>query len=180
MTDNQLFAVLFSIVRTGLAARGVADVTVAQSFQPTQQGGDSGPAVYLTKLFDTPRGHPRRDTVYDTLNEVMNESEVQTYETTYQVNARSLQIAGDVAQLTASDLVKLVRQILQSSAVIALLNDSNLAILRISELRNPAIQSNDEGRFEFSPSFDFILTYDETYSLEVPAIETVEYNINRV
>lgn len=180
MTDNQLFAILFAIVRTGLAARGVASVTVAQAYQPTQQGETTDPAVYLTKLFDTPRGHVRRDTVYDDVEEVMNETETQTYETTYQVNARSLQVPGEVDQLTASDLVKLVRQILQSSAVIALLNDSNLAILRVSELRNPAIQSNDEGRFEFSPSFDFILTYDEIYTLEAPALETVEYNINRV
>lgn len=180
MTDNQLFAILFSIVRVGLAARGVADVTVAQSYQPTQQGGVTGPAVYLTKLFDTPRGHPRRDTVYDDEGDAMIESETQTFETTYQVNARSIQIPGEVDQLTASDLVKYVRQILQSSAVIAGLNDNNLAILRISELRNPAINSNDEGRFEFSPSFDFVITYDETYTLEAPAIETVEYNINRV
>jgi hypothetical protein len=180
MTDNQLFAVLFSVVRTGLAARGVNPVTVAQAYQPTQQGETTDPAVYLTKLFDTPRGHVRRDTVYDEVDDVMNETETQTYETTYQVNARSLQVVGEVDQLTASDLVKLVRQILQSSAVIALLNDSNLAILRISELRNPALMSNDEGRFEFSPSFDFILTYDEIYTLEAPALETVEYNINRV
>jgi hypothetical protein len=180
MIDNQLFAILFSIVRTNLAARGITDVTVAQSYQPTQQGAESGPAVYLTKLFDTPRGHPRRDTEYDANDDILRETETQTYETTYQANARSIQVAGDVDQLTASDLVKIVRQILQSSAVIALLNDNNLAILRVSELRNPAILSNDEGRFEFSPSFDFVLTYDETYTLEAPAIETVEYNINRV
>jgi hypothetical protein len=180
MTDNQLFAILFSVVRVGLAARGVVDVIVAQSYQPTQQGADSGPGVYLTKLFDTPRGHVKRDTVYDDVEDVMREIETQTYETTYQVNARSLQVAGDEDQLTASDLVKIVRQILQSSAVIAGLNDNNLAILRVNELRNTPIASNDEGRFEFSPSFDFIITYDEVYSLEVPAIETVEYNINRV
>lgn len=179
MTDNQIYAILFPLIKGGLTSRGVTGVEVLQNAQPTQQGTPSGPAVFLSMLRPVPRGHVRRDSVYDRDTGVMSETELQTYEQTYQVNALSAQDPTDVNKLTASDLVKVVRQIVQSSAFIASIRASGLGILRVNELRNPAFV-NDKDRFEYSPSFDFTLTYDELYTTGAPVVETVEYNINRV
>lgn len=179
MTDNQIFAILFPIIKGGLTARGVANVEVLQNAQPTQQGTPEGPAVFISMLRPTPRGHVRRDSVYNQSTSEMIETELQTYEQTYQVNALSAQDPLDVNKLTASDIVKVVRQIVQSSAFISTIRASGLGILRVNELRNPAFV-NDKDRFEYSPSFDFTLTYDELYEALAPTVETVEYNINRV
>jgi hypothetical protein len=179
MTDNQIFTVLFAQIRAGLIARGVANATVLQKPQPKQQGVPSGISVYLTMIAPKPLGHVRRDSVYDTVLETMTHTELQTWTQLYQVNAMSIQDPADVNQLTASDILKVVRQTLQSSAFIASIKAHGLAILRVNELRNTPFV-NDKDEYEYSPSFDFTLTYDELYTVAAPIVETVEYNIERV
>ena len=181
MTDNQIYAILFPIIASGLAVRGV-DVpanNIIQGYQPTQQGRPLGRTVYLNALPATPLGHPRRDSIYDAINEVMRDVEVQTYLVQYQANAMSEQSPDDVNSLTAMDILKAVRQVLQSSNTIALLKVNGLAILRVNALRNPTFV-NDKGRAQYAPSFDFTLTYDEVYTADAPVVDTFEFNLNRV
>jgi hypothetical protein len=179
MTDNQIYAIMFPLITAGLTKRGVANVTVLQSYQPTQQGAASGRSVYLFSLHDDPVGFVRRDSVYDTVDAQMRATELQTWTGTYQVNALAIQEPGDITGLTAKDIVKAVRQTLQSSDTIGTLRSSGLAILRIGQLNNPTF-TDDKGRFEYSPSFDFVLTYDEKYTDDAPVVEFVEYDIKRV
>lgn len=179
MTDNQRFVILFEIIIEGLTERNVTGVSVLQSYQPTQQGTASGRAVYLSALPQVPVGHVRRDSVYDVPTSTMVDSELQTWLATYQVNALAKQDLSDTTSLTAADIVRAVRNIMQSSKTIARLRTEGLAILRVNELRNPSFV-DDNGQFEYSPSFDFTLTYDELYTAEGLVVETVEYNINRV
>lgn len=181
MTDNQIYAILFPIISAGLAARDVVVPAnnIIQGYQPTQQGRPIGPTVYFNALPATPLGHPRRDSIYDPDTQVMRDVEVQTYLVQYQANALSQQTASDETQLTAMDILKAVRQVLQSSNTIALLKTDGLAILRVNALRNPTFV-NDEGRAQYAPSFDFTLTYDEVYTADVPVVDTFEFNLNRV
>lgn len=179
MTDNERFAILFPIITAGLTARGITGVTVAQNYQPTQQGAPSGRSVFLSALMSIPAGQVKRDSVWDPDDSVMRDTELQTFTATYQVNALAIQDPKSLTSLTAMDILKAVRQTLQSSQTIAGLRVNGLAILRVNELRNPSFV-DDKGRFEYSPSFDFTLTYDELYTAEGPVVETVEVSINRV
>jgi hypothetical protein len=179
VTDNERFAILFPLIKEGLTARGVENTEVLQSYQPTQQGAISGRAVYLSILPSVPVGHPKRNSYFDAGDDTEKYEEVQTYIANYQVNAYSPQKPNETTSLTAMDILKAVRQTLQSSATIARLRDEKLAILRVNELRSLNFV-NDKDRFEYSPSFDFALTYDEIYTIETPVIETVEHNIYRV
>ena len=60
MKDVTLIKLLIKIINTGLAAQGI-DVTVKQTFQPTQQGAPSGPSVFVHKLFDRRIGSPQKE-----------------------------------------------------------------------------------------------------------------------
>lgn len=179
MTDNERYAILFPIIAAGLTARGVTGVSLSQSNQPTQQGTPRGRSAFISQLPSVPRGHVRRDSVYSVVSGLMVDTELQTWEVTYQVNALSIQDPADVSSLTAADIVRVIRQIMQSTATINLLHASGIGILRVNDLRNPSFV-NDEDRFEYSPSFDFTITYDELYTAEANVVESVELNINRV
>jgi hypothetical protein len=179
MTDNDRFKILLPLITAGLVARGVAGAAVLQKPQADQQGVPSGISVYLTIIAPIPRGHVRRDTVVNDDLNTMTETELQTWEVTYQVNAMSIQDPANVNQLTASDILKVVRQTIQSSAFISSIKAEGLGILRVNELRNTPFV-NDKDRYEYSPSFDFTLTHDELYTVAAPVVETVEHNIKRV
>lgn len=181
MNDNQLFAILFPIISAGLTARGITvpPGNILQGYQPTQQGAPEGRFVYLYKIGNMPVGHVRRDSVWDADAGIMRETELQTWLATYQVNAMAKQDPTDEDSLTASDIVRAVRGVLQSSDTITLLRAQLVAILRIDALRNPPF-TDDSNRYEYVPSFDFVLTFDELYVGASPVVQTVEYNVNRV
>lgn len=179
MTDNQLFALLFPAINNGLFARGITGVTVMQGEQPTRQGAPTAPTVYLTKLPDVPVGHTKRDSVWDREASVMRHVEEQVYETSFQVTAWAIQNPTNLTALTAADLAKAVRAIMQSSVVLDLLNAAGVGILRINEIRNTPFV-DDKARNEYSPSFDFTLTHTDRFVSTDLVIETVEYNVTRV
>lgn len=181
MTDNQIYAILLPIISAGLVARGVEVPAgnIIQGHQPTQQGRPLGTTVYLYGLPAVPLGHVKRDSVYDEAEQIMRDVETQTYLATYQANALAEQDPNNLSSPSSLDVLKAVRQVLQSSNTIALLKAEGLAILRVNELRNPAFV-NDKGRDEYAPSFDFTLTYDEVYTAEAPVVDTFELNLNHV
>jgi hypothetical protein len=180
MNDRQRISELIDIINDGLAARNVEGVEVIQAYQPDTQGAPTAKTVTIFDMDAIPLGHVARDTTYDTVDEIMSETETQTYLQAYQINATIHNVsASDVNAMTPNDLLKIVRAILQSSATIARLRTNGLAILRVTELRNPRIV-NDDGQYEANPSFDLTLTYDDVHTVEAPIVETVEYNFNRV
>ncbi len=179
MRDNQMLQVLLPIVIDGLTARGITGVSVAQSYQPTQQGAASGRSVYIHKLGDNPVGHTGRSNEWNVADQEMEYQEIQAYQTNFQVNAMAIQDPSDINSITASDILKSVRQILQSSQAIELLRSNNLGILRISDLTNTPFV-DDKGRYEYDPSFDFTLTHDDIFTSTSPVTESIEYNIYRV
>lgn len=179
MTDNQLLTLIVAGLEAGLATAGVADVLVAQNYQPTQQGADSGMGLYVHKVGDVRRGSPRR---WDALNDDRTEfvhHELQQMETTFQVSALSPQVPTEPTRPTASDLANLAAAILGSDAFMDRLRPFNVGVLRIAQVTNPQAV-NDYDQNEAEPTLDFVLTHKREFVNGVPVVVSIEINIHRV
>lgn len=168
-----------AMINAGLSTLGIGDIAVKQSYQPTMQGAETGPTVYLFKVADRRRGSPRRESVYDPDTETFIHTETTAYETTFQASALVTQNPANVNSVTASDLINYVSAILQSEMGLDYLQSKGLGILRIGDVRN-LIFENDRQQFQAQPSFDFILTHNQVIVSEVPAVISTEYQISRV
>lgn len=177
MTDNELIRLFRPIIIDGLVDAGYVDVPVKQFNQPTQQGVNSGPAVYFSKLYDKRYGFLRRNSRW-VVNEMVHNEE-QSYETTFQIMALARQNPSDTALPTASDLVNEVAAIMQSDKAIKILNDADVGILRVMDVRNPYF-TDDQDIFEASPSFDFTLVHGQTRISQDNIVDEFDYGIYSV
>ncbi len=176
MTDSELIELIAPIIEAGLVAAGFDNVVLIQSNQPTQQGIDTLDTVYLTKISNKRYGYLGTYDEWDEENDEMVHTEVQPFECTYQVSALVLLDPKTPSQATASDLVNEVAWILQSEKTIVELHNSEVGILRISDVRNPYFV-NDQDQFEANPSFDFTLTY-RNYRVSTTPIITFPVQLN--
>jgi hypothetical protein len=87
-------------------------------------------------------------------------TELQQYESTFQISALSTQDPSNPNQLTASDIANYAAWIMQSQATVAALEAQGVGVLKIGAVRNVPF-SDDRQRYEFSPSFDFVLTHKQ-------------------
>lgn len=179
MTDNDLIKLFLPIINAGLIVDNFTGVAVKQSNQPTQQGINTGPTVYITKIGNRRYGFLGREDVWDEINEIMVHTESQWYETTFQVSALVLQNVYNTDTYTASDLVNDVASIMQSDKTRNILMASNVGILRVTDVSNPYFV-DDRDQFEASPSFTFTLTYRQDRISTNPMIESYELDINRI
>lgn len=179
MTDNDLIKLFLPIIQNGLIADGYTGVVTKQANQPTQQGVNTGPTVYFYKISDHRYGFLRRDDVWNTDLMIMEHTESQQYETTFQISALVLQNPLNTNTYTASDLVNEVAAIMQSDKTRAILSAQNVGILRVTDIANPYFL-DDRDQFEASPSFDFVLTHKQTRVTTDPVINSWELDINRV
>jgi len=175
MQDNALIELFLPIITAGLTAAGYTGVATSASFQPTRQGVNSQPTVYFFKVGDHRYGFLKRFDKWDTVSEMMIHTEIQNYETTFQVSAWVIQNPASISY-TASDLVNSVAQIMQSEATVNTLNASNVGILRVEPVLNPYF-IDDKDRYEASPSFTFTLTHKQVSTVPIPVIQFVEYDI---
>lgn len=179
MRDNDLARLFIPLINTGLTAVGFAGVSVVQSNQPTQQGTRTAPTVYYFKIGDYRYGFLKREDVWDADLDQMVHSEIQQYETTFQISGLVIQKPTNAYSYTASDLVNEVAAIMQSDLTRNTLMESNVGILRVGDVRNPYF-ADDKDRFEASPSFDFVLTHLQTRIIIDPVIDSFEFDIKRV
>ena len=180
-TDNVLIAQIISILNNGFAALSTQVPTapiVQQSYQPTQQGANSLPTIYLYKIGDNRLGNPYRESVWDTVNLVENYTELQQYETTFQLSAWVTQTPSSTG-LTASDYINYAAYIMQSLGTVSTLESNGFGIYRIGQIRNQSF-SNDFDRFQFAPSFDFTVTHQQIISTTTPIISETIVNIDTV
>lgn len=177
MRDNQLIKIFRPIIIDGLRDLfGWPNCSVIQSFQPHQQGASTKPTVYFYKVMDHRVGGALWKDTYNEDTEKFDHVEIQTYETTFQINAMITEDPANVDQITPSDIINSVAQILQSYKTIQTLKSHDVQILKISDIRNPYF-SDDRGRFEAVPSFDFILISKFSSASEVPVINSSQYGI---
>lgn len=179
MLDNQLISLVIATIIAGEVNAGIPNTPIAQSFQPRTQGVNSTPTGYMFKVGDRRYGFPERTDVYDSITGADIHTELQVYETTFQMGVLSIQDPTNTAQYTASDIVNLIAHIMQSDATVTALMASNVGILRISDVRNPYF-TDDYNRYEAHPSFDFTLTHNQIITSTTPIINTAIYNIYRI
>lgn len=179
MLDNQLIQVFLPIIKNGLIADGFTGVNTIAANQPTQQGIPTSPTVTFYKVSDNRYGYLGRFNTWDTLLSTMIHTEIQTYETTFQVNALVLQSPLTPNEYTASDLVNEVSAIMQSDNTLNILYNNGIGILRITDVSNGYF-TDDMDNFEASPSFDFTLTHTQTRVSTGNPVNHVEYDIFRV
>lgn len=168
MTDNELIELFLPIITTGLTALGYEGVVTQQNYEPTMQGINTAPTVYFYKVSDHRYGFLDRTNSWDAEDNEMVHSEIQQYETTFQVSALVTENPS-VISYTASDLVNSVASIMQSDSTLETLNASKVGILRVEEVKNPYL-IDDRDRYEASPSFDFTLIYERDIITTVPII----------
>ena len=179
MQDNALIALLIATIRDGLTAQGRTGIAVKQSYQPTQQGANSGPAVYVHKVMDRRRGTPGKSAKWDATTQRMIQTEVEVLETAYQVQALARQDPADITAPTAADLLRLVSSVLQSDYALSRLRASDVGILNIPSLTNtPTL--NDKQVWEFAPLLEFTVTHQEITVWTTPAATGIECGIYRV
>ena len=175
-TDNDLIRLFLPIINTSLIDNGFLNVTVKQANQPTQQGIQSNPAVYFFKVSSKRYGYLGRRDVWDEDTQSMQHAESQYFESVWQVSALVLQNPATPNQYTASDLVNEAASIMQSDNTRDILNKSGVGILRVSDLTNPFFV-DDRDNFEASPSFDFVLTYENVRQGTSPIVSKIDGNI---
>ncbi len=147
-------------------------------FQPDKVGTNLGATAYWYSLPTKRYGSPLRDSYWDNDNQVMRYTEKQTIETNLQINTLVKQDVNNLT-ITANDLANMVAFVMQSTDFLDILRSNNLCIYRITEVRNPYFNSDNDG-YEDNPSFDVTFQHEQTITSDIPIIETFEENIRRV
>lgn len=179
MLDNPLITLLISTIESAEASAGLPDIEVVQAYQPTQQGVVGAPASYMYKVMDVALGSPQRSDVWNETTGIIEHTETQDYETTFQINALSIQDPDNQTQLTASDILNTIRYILQSTSTIQALANQGVGMLRVHDIRNTPFV-DDYGRNEYAPSLDFIVQHKQIITSAAPIVDVVEIQVDRV
>lgn len=179
MLDNQLIQLFLPIISTGLIANGYENIALVAGNQPTSQGVNTGPTVYFYKLHDVRYGFKETSDKYDEVLQQEIHTELQQYETTFQVSALVIANPLVVDTYTASDLVNQVAAILQSDSAIETLNASDVGIYRIRDSKNPYF-IDDKDRAEANPLIEFTLTHKQVNISVIPVLDSIQTNIYRV
>ena len=176
MLDNELIKLFREIVLAQEAAAGIKGTPIKQAFQPTQQGVNTKPTAYFHKVGDRPVGCPHRKDEWDDGAKKLIHTETQQYETTFQISTLATQDPNTPEQYTASDVLNLIRYILQSTKTIAEFQANGVGIYRVAEVQNPYFL-DDHHRNEASPYLRFTLTHKQIISSDMAAIATYEAQI---
>lgn len=182
MYDNELITLVISTIIAQEATAIIPTwkdgdpMPIAQAFQPTQQGVNTEPTAYMYKIGDHRYGWRGMSDVWDTVNSIMVHTEVQYYETTFQISVLSTQDPANPIQFTASDLANKIAYILQSQKTVETFQAAGVGIERVTDVRNPYF-SDDRNRNEACPSFDFVLTHKQIVSTEDNVLLSTEFQI---
>lgn len=176
MLDNQLIAIFIPLINTGLINLGYTGINITAGNQPVQQGANTAPTIYFYKITDHAYGFMKNNDEYDPMSDTIIKTQQQWYEADFQVNAWVTIDPSNVSAYTASDLVNATAFILNDDNTVTQLNQNNIGIYRISDMRNPYI-TNEYSRYQASPSFDFTLTHKMVSTSVVPVIESTESGI---
>lgn len=176
MLDNALIKLVISTIIAQEAIAGIPNTPVKQAFQPTQQGVNTVPTAYLYKISDNRLGSRAITDKWNVDEQELVHTELQQYETMFQISALATQEPTNATQYTASDIINLIAYILQSESTIAAFNAKGVGILKIGTVRNPYFL-NDKHRHEANPSFDFTLTHKQIVSSINGVIQSTEFQV---
>ena len=167
MTDNELINIIATQLELAVANAGW-DYKVIQKNDPQQEGIPSEPGIFFEKLFDHPYGFPIINNTYNSVPDNFSETNLQVYETTFQVTSLVIQNPDDLTIPTASDAANQMLMFMQSRTTVAALRALGVSLLRITQVRNPYFV-DDRNRFEGHPNFDIIVYSKREITFTVPA-----------
>lgn len=180
MLDNELFIKVVAILNAGYAKFPyVPNPVVQQKYQPTQEGIPSAPTVFIYKIGDNRLGSSRKNSCWNREKSAEIHTEIQVYETTFQISALVTQDPANPDAYTASDVVNFGAYIMQSAATVADLQALGIGIYRIGEIRNSYF-SDDRERYEASPSMDFTLVHTQIIVTATPIAYTIAVKVLEV
>ena len=179
MTDNQLIAVLISLIQNGMTDDGFLNIPIVQAFQPTQQGVNTQPTIFLDKRKDYWYGWKESEKIYDPDQDLFIFTEKQRIETTFAIRALAIQNPEDPSLPTASDLVNEVGNVLRSQQTLEYLATLDLGMLRTTDVSNE-YDLDDRDQFEAAPTFITTLVHSRTRIIKVPVVESTESVFARV
>lgn len=184
MLDNALYSNIREVLLERLQLVWPL-IDVLQTPQPTQQGLDFAPRVYMQKITDHRHGFPRQDLKLkyeptDPLPEnLIPNTSVQVIESRIQFSALMLQDPQDLSLPTASDIVNYTAILLGAEGVVTEFRKRGLMIQRSIVVANPYFQQ-DMDQFEARPSFDVIFQHSRSFLDSVPKVNIYEAKIYAV
>lgn len=179
MKDNEQIILFRQVLDEGLALLDVAPIPVLQFNQPTLQGTSAGPCYYFSKISERRIAFSRYDLEKAEAQAIGTSTQVQRYETTWQMMALAKQTPGNPMQWTAGDWLSMAADILNSDPATRAFANNYASILRVTDIRAPVfLDDNDE--FIFAPSFDFVLVHNKSYSRAIDFVDQIDSNPEQV
>lgn len=160
MTDLDLVELFSGILEDAVAASGATDTPVAQLLQPTQQSrNDPGNGVYFQLLYTNNYGMPAKSQTYNQEKGVFDTIQTQQMIAVIQISVFYPADPTDVSRLSSNDLANQLAMRMQSDSAIARLRAAGAGISRITSVRNPNFD-NEQDQSEFVPNFDISINYN--------------------
>lgn len=182
MTIDGTIEIQIKVALVSALSAGSIDGTVAQSYNPTQQGAPLKPVVLFARL-----GLARRYGFQGTKYAFDMGSDPPTFTKTeswflnarYQISVLLNQDVVAAGTLNAYDVLDLCAGVLQSRETIDAFKAAGLAVLRVTDIQN--VRSlDDSDRWTLDPSFDLIVVYQNTLTTTVPGTIIVQGQVSRV
>ncbi|PWF25058.1 phage gateway protein [Corticimicrobacter populi] len=175
MKQKLLEAAIRSVLMPLLIEQGVS-LPVIGAFQPTKQGRvDDG--IYFFPINRGKRGWQTRR--YHDAGDALTATESQINESMYQIQAFVEDDPEDDDQLLASDVLAIVRGVIQSTKFVQFMTELGIGVQRATEIVTPSFV-NDRDQFEFNPNFTVIFTHHRSITQATAHIEQVVPGIHRI
>lgn len=172
ITEAEIWRTIISVLIDGLDLSGYQNIKIKQAYQ-NQKTGVENNTVYLHKVAIVRRGTQSKSDVYN--NTDFDTIESQWHELTIQLNAFVEYEIADENPVTTYDIVDTCSMILQTRRARDLLLNEGFGIYKVSDIRSPH-SITDQNQFNNDVSFDFTLTYKQTFEYNTPtAIVDGEY-----
>ena len=184
-TDVVIEPIIRNILIAGFSAMNIPGVKVKQKYQSREtfvpeNGPSDGPVIYFHRISGNRYGFPGVKQTYNSTNDNFDVVESTWRRSTWQISGLFDQDPSDINQLTAMDVVEAASDILQLESTVQTLNNSTpcIGIERITDIR-PGYFVSDKDEHEQSPSFDFVLSYQKTFTKTTPRVTGYTLDIKR-
>jgi len=148
---------------------------VLLAFQPTKQGRvDDG--IYFFSINRGKRGWQHRKYLQTGVGLCARETQIN--ESQYQFQAFVRDDLNDPDQLLASDVLAVVRGVLQSMSFTATMARAGIGVQRPADIVTPSFV-NDRDDFEFNPNFTIIFTHLRSITQATKHFDTVVADVHR-
>lgn len=175
MKQKQLEPTIRAELITLLVEQGI-NLPVLAAFQPTKQGRvDDG--IYFFPINRGKRGWQSR--TYQDDGASLTATESQINESMYQFQAFVEDDLDAPEQLLASDVLAVVRGIVQSMRFTQAMAVAGIGVQRATDIVTPAFV-NDRDNFDFNPNFTVIFTHYRSITQSTAHIEQVVSGTHRI